>query len=68
MNKYIVLIAAVGLISLASCTPAKKESKPVQVQQQNQEPQSVIKSDTAAIISSVPETASPEVNAAATPP
>lgn len=68
MNKYIVLIAAVGLISLASCTPAKKESKPVQVQQQNQEPQSVIKSDTAAIISTVPETASPEVNAAATPP
>ena len=68
MNKYIVLITAVGLISLTSCTPAKKESKPVHVQQQNQEPQSIIKSDTAAIISTVPETATPEANAAATPP
>jgi len=72
MNKYFVLVAAVGMISLGSCTPAKKESKPVQVQQQNQEPQSIVQSDTDATISSVPisvpTTATSTVNTAATPP
>lgn len=72
MNKYFVLIAAASIISLASCTPAKKESKPAQVQQQSTEPQSLVQSDTATTILSVPETvpatATPVVNAAATPP
>lgn len=76
MNKYFVLIAAFGMISMASCTPAKKESKPVQVQQQNQEPQSLVQSDTTSIILSVPEpipatAISKEptvVNASVTPP
>ncbi len=72
MNKYFVLIAAVGMIIMISCTPAKKESKPVQVQQQNQVPQTILKSDTSATISSVPATATSKeptvVNASATPP
>jgi hypothetical protein len=72
MNKYFVLIAAAGIISLASCTPAKKESKPAQVQEPNQLPQSNVQSDTSAIILSVPETvpatATPALNTAATPP
>ena len=72
MNKYFVLFAAVGMISMASCTPAKKESKPVQVQQQNQESQSIVQSDTSATILSVPAAAASKeptiVNTAATPP
>ncbi|MDO8929240.1 MAG: hypothetical protein Q7W54_09665 [Bacteroidota bacterium] len=72
MKKYFVLIAAVGMISMTSCAPAKKESKPAQVQQQNQLPQSNVQSDTSATISSVPETvpasSTPALNTAATPP
>ncbi len=72
MKKYILLFVAVGLITMTSCTPAKKESKPAQVQQQTKEPQSVVKPDTSATIPSVPETtksAEPStVNATATPP
>lgn len=56
MNKYIVLIAAVGIVSVISCTPAKKESKPLPVQQQTKEPQSIVQPETSATISSVPET------------
>ncbi|HZL09137.1 MAG TPA: hypothetical protein VFC65_04005 [Prolixibacteraceae bacterium] len=41
VKKYILLFVAVGLITMVSCTPAKKESKPVQVQQQNQQPQTI---------------------------
>lgn len=72
MNKYLVLIVAVGMILMGSCTPAKKESKPLQVQQQIQEPQAIAQPDAAAAISPVPETvpatATPVVNTAATPP
>jgi hypothetical protein len=68
MNKYFVLIAAAGIISLASCTPAKKESKSVQVQQQSPEPQSIVQSDTAAAILPDPATSAPAINTAATPP
>ncbi|KAF0238002.1 MAG: hypothetical protein FD181_1398 [Prolixibacteraceae bacterium] len=76
MNKYIILIATVVLGTIISCTPAQKESKPAAVQQQNQVPQTMLKADTSAVISSVPaivpatatsnETAI--VNATATPP
>ena len=71
MKKYILLFAAVGLITMVSCTPAKKESKPVQVQQ-NQASQTIVQPDTSAIIRSVPATSAANepavVNAAATPP
>jgi hypothetical protein len=76
MNKYIVFFTAVGLITMASCTPAKKESKQLQVQQQTQEPQPIAQQDTSAAIPTVTETvpaaatpsASAAVNATATPP
>jgi hypothetical protein len=76
MNKYVLLIAAVGMISISSCTPAKKESKQLQVQQQTQEPQPIAQPDTSAAIPSVmetaPATAAPSapaaVNATGTPP
>ena len=72
MKKYILLFAAVGLITMVSCTPAKKESKPAQVQQQTQEPQSIVQPNTSAVITSVPATAASNepavVNATATPP
>ena len=72
MKKYILLFAAVGLITMVSCTPAKKESKPAQVQQQTQEPQSIAQPDTSAVITSVPATTAANepavVNATATPP
>jgi len=72
MKNYILLFAAVGLITMGSCTPAKKESKPVQVQQQTQEPQTIVKPDTSARFTSVPATSEANepavVNAAATPP
>ena len=55
MKNYILLFAAVGLITMGSCTPAKKESKPVQVQQQTQEPQTLLKPDNSSIIISFPE-------------
>ena len=56
MKKYLLLFAAVGLITIVSCKPAKKESEPAQVQQQTQEPQSIVQPETPATISSVPET------------
>jgi len=56
MNKYFVLIATVVLGTMISCSPAQKESKPEAVQQQNQVPQTMFKSDTTATISSVPAT------------
>ena len=36
INKYFVLITSVVLYTMFSCSPAQKESKPTQVQQQNQ--------------------------------
>ena len=76
INRYIVLITTVVFGTMISCSPAQKESKPVQVQQQNQVPQTIIKSDTSTTVSSVPvtvpaATASIEptvVNAVTTPP
>lgn len=76
MNKYLVFISAVVLGTMISCSPAQKESKPVSVQQQNQVPQTMLKADTSAAISSdpttVPVTATSTepavVNATATPP
>ena len=56
MNKYFVLIAAVVLGTMISCSPAQKESKSAAVQQQNQVPQTMLKADTSAVISSVPAT------------
>ncbi len=56
MNKTFILITAVVLGTIISCSPSKKESKPVQVQHQNQVPQTMIKSDTSATISTVPVT------------
>jgi hypothetical protein len=75
-NKYFVLVAAVVLGTMISCSPAQKDLKPVSVQQQNQAPQSMLKADTSAAISSdpasVPATVTSNepavVNATATPP
>jgi hypothetical protein len=76
MNKFFTLIAGVVLGTMISCSPAQKESKPVQVQEQNQAPQTMLKADTSATISSVPAnvpvtaaTNQPAaVNASTTPP
>lgn len=54
MNKYFVLISAIVLGIIISCSPAQKESKPKAVQQQNQAAQSILSADTSASISSVP--------------
>ncbi len=76
MNKFFIFITAVVLAIVISCSPAQKESKPVQVQEQNQVPQTMLKADTSATISSVPATVPetavsnepPVINAATTPP
>jgi hypothetical protein len=75
MNRIFTFIAAVVLGTMISCSPAQKESKPVQVQEQNQLPQTMLKADTSAIISSVPATVpatatlnEPSVVNATTPP
>lgn len=76
MNKYFIFITAVVFGTLISCSSAQKESKQVPVQQQNQMPQTMVKTDTSATISSVPETVPATattiepaaVNTATTPP
>jgi hypothetical protein len=72
MNKYITLVAAVGLITMISCSPAQKDSKQQPVQQQNQVPQAIVKSDTSTKFTSVPATVVSNepavVSATATPP
>jgi hypothetical protein len=76
MNRIFTFIAAVVLGTMISCSPAQKESKPVQVQEQNQLPQTMLKADTSATISSVPATVpatatsneAAVVNTSATPP
>ena len=54
INRYVVFIATVVLGTMISCSPAKKESKAVEVQQQNQLPNTIVKSDTSVTVSSVP--------------
>lgn len=54
LYKYIVLIASAVLFTMISCSPAQKETKPEVVQKQNQVPQTILKSDTPAIISTAP--------------
>jgi len=56
MNRLLTFIAAVVLGTMISCLPAQKESKPVQVQQQYQLPEGMLKADSSATISSVPAT------------
>lgn len=77
MKKYFVLIILVVLGTMISCSPAQKESKSTSpVQEQNQLPQTMLSTDTSAIISSVPATVPVTattnepavVNATATPP
>jgi hypothetical protein len=76
MNKYFILITVVVLGTMISCSPAQKESKPISVEQQNQLPQTMLKADTSATISSVPATVpatatsneAAVVNTSATPP
>ena len=72
MKNYILLFAAVGLITMISCSPAQKDSKKQPVQQQNQASQTIVQPDTSAIIRSAPATSAANepaaVNAAATPP
>jgi hypothetical protein len=75
MNKYFILITVVVLGTMISCSPAQKESKTLPSQQQNQLPQTMLKADTSAIISSVPATVpatatlnEPSVVNATTPP
>lgn len=55
-NNYLVLVAAVVLGTMISCSSGQKETKPMPVQQQNQVPQTVLSADTSAAISSVPAT------------
>lgn len=51
MNKYFILISAVVLGTLISCSPAQKETKSTSpVQEQNQLPQTMLKADTSATI------------------
>ena len=76
INRYVVFITIVVLGTMISCSPAQKESKAVDVQEQNQVPNTMVKSDTSATVSSVPLTVpvaakSNEpvvVNTTATPP
>jgi type IV secretory pathway VirB10-like protein len=76
INKYFVLISAVVLGTMFSCSPAQKETTTSPIQEQNQVQQTMLKADTSAAISSVPAsvpatTTSNEpaiVNATATPP
>ena len=77
INKYFILISAVVLGTMISCSPAQKETKSTSpVQQQNQVPQTMLKADTSATISlgteTVPVTSTTNepavVNANATPP
>ncbi len=76
MNKAIILITTVVLGTMISCSPVQKESKKVTVQEQNQVPQTMLKTDTSATISLVSDTVqateTPKetavVNTAATPP
>jgi len=55
-NNYLVLVAAVVLGTMISCSSGQKETKPMPVQEQNQVPQTVLSVDTSAAISSVPAT------------
>jgi hypothetical protein len=76
INRYFVFITTVVLGTMISCSPAQKDSKPVEVQQQNQAPNTIVKSDTSATVSSVPVPVSATatsnepmvVNPATTPP
>jgi hypothetical protein len=76
MNRSIILITAVVLGTMISCSPAQKESKQVTVPEQNQVPQTMLKADTSATISLVSDTVQATktlkepaaVNTAATPP
>ncbi len=76
INRYVVFIATVVLGTMISCSPAQKESKPVEVQQQNQVPNTIVKPDTSATVSSIPVTVPATVttnepmvvNTATTPP
>ena len=54
INRYVVFITTVVLVTMISCSPAQKESKAVEIQQQNQVPNTIVKSDTSATVSSVP--------------
>ena len=55
-NSYLGFITIVVLGTMISCSPAQKESNPEEVQQQNQVPNTMLKSDTSATVSSVPVT------------
>jgi hypothetical protein len=76
MNKSIILITAVVLGTMISCSPGQKESKQVTVQEQNQMPEALLKADTSATISLVSDTVQASetqketavVNTAANPP
>ncbi|NQU54858.1 MAG: hypothetical protein HQ522_20240 [Bacteroidetes bacterium] len=76
INRYVVIITTVVLGTMISCSPAQKESKAVEIQQQNQVPNTIVKSDTSATVPSVlvpvPATATSNepmaVNTATTPP
>ena len=46
MNKYLILIISVVLFTMFSCSPAQKESRPTQVQQQNQAQEIKLNPDT----------------------
>ena len=76
INRYVVFITIVVLGTMISCSPAQKESKAVEIQQQNQVSNTIVKSDTSATVSSVPVTVPATatsnepmvVNTATTPP
>lgn len=56
ISRYVIFITIAVLITMISCSPAQKESKALEVQEQNQKPNAIVKSDTSATISSVPVT------------
>lgn len=76
MNTYLVVLAVLVVIATTSCTPAKKEAKPAEVQQQIPEPQGIAQPAASPAISPATATvpapaavgAPAPVSAAATPP
>ena len=76
ISRYVVFITTVVFSIMISCSPAQKESKAVEIQQQNQVSNTIVKSDTSATVSSVPVTVPATatsnepmvVNTATTPP
>lgn len=66
MNKYFILITSVVLSTMFSCSPAQKESSPIQVQQQNQPQEIKLNADTSTSVVADTTSLSVPVQAATT--